>query len=147
MCLDIKQGECIKKAEKDILCFKLVRTLDDDTKWTGIYQGFIEYDYNTEVVADRWYFDAGSNSIKSIKLTHLREIDNSHIYEGFHAKTIKVYDAAKYCIIPKGTEICYGNLDDIVAMSMIVFKDKRQYRKYQIKRIWENLKQSLSKLI
>ena len=145
MCLVIKEGERIKKAESDILCFKSVRTLDDDdTKWTCIYYSFADYDFNTEVAAERVSVSNSDGCVVRYleKIEHLTVIKGTFadgIYEGFHARTIKILDTDKYCIIPKGTEICYGNLNDIVTVSMIVFKNKRQYRRYQIKKLFERI--------
>lgn len=72
-----------------------------------------------------------------------KKVEGRVINEGFHAH-LKYKDAmcpsmytscsTKLCIIPKGTEICYGVNDDIVAVNMIVFRNVFQYWMYKLRK-------------
>ena len=142
MCLTIKEGETIRRAEKDILCYKSVWTNGSENTWTGIYFGFKEYEFDKEVTADERYMR--NSLIKTDSLTHLESI-GGHIYEGFHASCRPFSSSNRYCIIPEGTEMCYGNNGDVVAVSMIVFRNENSYKKYKIKKLWKRLTPFLSR--
>lgn len=142
MCLIPKEvnGKTIQTAEQDIVCYKYV--FADKKKWIPAYGPLPrEYEYNKVLTAEKYIMIQStigvipSHRYSKIKsLTCKSSYGEMFIEEGFHASLIREdVPRAKICVIPKGTEICYGDNDDIVAVNMIVFKNVFHYIKYRIK--------------
>jgi hypothetical protein len=150
MCLTIQKvnGKTIQIAEQDIVCYKYV--FAGKKKWMPAYSPLPrEYGYNKILTAEKYIMIQStmgvipSHRYSKIKSLTLNEGPGEMvIHEGFHAYlrddyvpyTGDFYKRAKICVIPKGTEICYGINDDIVAVNMIVFRNMFQYLKYKLKK-------------
>jgi hypothetical protein len=157
MCLTIQKvnGKTIQTAEQDIVCYK--RVVVHKKRWTPVYGPLPrEYEYNKVLPAEKFYWSpwskpdilhpiapAGYKEIEHLQVEYAsspyKESEGGIINEGFHANLIRknvpytgaYYDQRKICIIPKGTEICYGTNDDIVAVNMIVFRNLFRYCIYK----------------
>lgn len=129
MCLFIKEGCHIEIAEKDIVTFKCV--LKRKNYWEPPYRGSELYEYN-KVLTARKYPYRPTNTIK-----HLQVIKDFEIHEGFHSRVEKTSYYNKICIIPAGSEICYGNDYDIVSLHIIVFKNRLSYLKYRLFKLFK----------
>ena len=132
MCLIIKDGCDIEIAKKDIVTFKNV--LNRKYRgWEPAYLGVELYEYN-KVLTARHYPYKSTDTIEHLQIVDGR--DNGFIYdhinEGFHSKIRKTDSCNKICIIPKGSEICYGDSNDIVSLHIIVFKNRLSYLKYRL---------------
>lgn len=130
MCLRIKDDEFIHLAKKDVVCYKQV-TKTQDGKWKGFYVGIRSYDFDKVVTAEKRTKNYEYEEIKGLKREDMYFIDY-----GFHALVKKRFPSLRgfnYCIIPAGTEMCYGQCGDVVAVNMIVFKNVFHYIKYRIK--------------
>lgn len=141
MCLFIKDGKCVEKAGCDILCYKKTRSVNGErNKWRGVYVGVRKYAYNRILTAERRIVEDGEWAYTEVEhLKPERQWPTSpRINEGFHAKTRVVFPTWRgyhYCVIPKGTEMCYGKDEDIVAVRMIVFRCIWNYIGYKLKNI------------
>ena len=135
MCLVIKDGCHIEIAKKDIVTFKDVISRKNN-RWEPSCMGTELYEYN-KVLTARKYPYRPTDTIK-----HLQIVDQNgavmykHINEGFHSK-VKNRCCDKICIIPKGSEICYGDHNDIVSLHIIVFKNKLNYLKYKLAKLFK----------
>ena len=125
MCLFIKDGCHIEIAEKDIVTFKDVIDRKDHG-WEPSYRGTELYEYN-KVLTARKYPYTPTDTIE-----HLQIADDFKIHEGFHSMVNNISSCNKICIIPKGSEICYGKNYDIVSLHIIVFKNRLSYLKYRL---------------
>lgn len=130
MCLIIKEGCHIEIAKKDIITFKEVLTCENNC-WAPSYIGIELYEYN-EVLTARKFPYTPTDTIE-----HLQIEDRIRIHEGFHSRVKKTYFCNKICIIPKGSEICYGRNNDIVSLHIIVFKNKLSYLKYKLVKLFK----------
>ena len=131
MCLIVKEGCKIEIAEKDITTYKYIDSYKD--YWCGIYYSVPRFLYNE--IQRAQYLD--SETWLSSDLKHLVSyLDN--IYEGFHSQVINTNAIQKICVIPKGSEYCLGNDNDIVSNQIIVFKTKEDYDKYITPKISSN---------
>jgi hypothetical protein len=130
MCLFIKDGCHIEIAKKDITTFKEV--LRRNNCWEPACKGSETYEYNKILTARKSPFTPADT------IEHL-QIDITYgvgtIYEGFHSRVEKTFICNKICIIPKGSEICYGENNDIVSLHIIVFKNKLCYLKYKLNKL------------
>lgn len=137
MCLYMGTNH-IEIANEDIVCYKVV--LDYKTMWYGPFHSVCHYKFNTPVRADKQKdFGYGYGFEKLCKLS---SDGSGEICEGFHSYLHK-HDAVslvskfktghfvKTCIIPKGTEYCMGEHDDIVSTHIIVFRDDKSYKRYE----------------
>lgn len=128
MCLIVKDGCHIEIAKEDIVTFKNVLSRKNN-RWESICMGTELYEYNKVLTARRFPYKSTDT------IEHLQIVDQNngimydHINEGFHSK-VKNKCCDKICIIPKGSEICYG--DDIVSLHIIVFKNRLSYLKYRL---------------
>ena len=140
MCLFVKKGCKPEITRKDIVCYKSV--YDRKTHWSSIL-GFSPYRFRWNRVETARYriFDLTTKKWIESPIGHLK-VDCSkacdyYINEGFHART--VHDPAVYkeriCVIPAGTEYCFGTDGDIVAVQMIVFRTRWNYLRYRIKKL------------
>lgn len=140
MCLRIKDDEFIHLAKKDIVCYKQV-TKTQDGKWKGFYVGRRSYDFDKVVTAEKRTINYEYEEIKGLKVEKYEISGREDMYfidYGFHAFVKKKHRilgrfGLKYCIIPAGTEMCYGQCGDVVAVNMIVFKNVFHFIKYRIK--------------
>ena len=138
MCLRIKDDEFIHLAKKDVVCYKQV-TKTQDGKWKGFYVGRRSYDFDKVVTAEKRTKNYEYEEIKGLKVEKYeisRREDMYFIDYGFHALVKKRFPSLRgfnYCIIPAGTDMCYGQCGDVVAVNMIVFKNVFHYIKYRIK--------------
>ena len=130
MCLFIKAGCHIEIAKKDIVTFKDVLERRGNC-WEPSYKGYELYEYN-KVLTARKYPRTPKDTIEHLQV----EIDSA-IHEGFHSRIKKTLCCNKICIIPKGSEICYGNNNDIVSLQIIVFKNKLSYLKYRLAKLFK----------
>lgn len=133
MCLYIKEGCHIETAKKDKVTFKDV--IDQkDHGWEPSYRGCELYEYNKVLTARKLPY----TPIDTIE--HLQEEcerEKSVICEGFHSRVKKTRFCNKICIIPKGSEICYGEYNDIVSLHIIVFKNTFSYLKYRLAKLFK----------
>lgn len=126
MCLTVKVGCKIETTQNDIKVYKLVNKYVN--YWRPIYrQESIDFEYGKLLTA----LDEELNLIEKLDSSFYNSI-----YVGFHSRVTKHhYVTNTICIIPKGSEICYGDDDDIVSTQLIVFKNRLQYLMYKLKRI------------
>ena len=128
MCLFIKDGCHIEIAKKDIVTFKNV--IERDNCWEPSYMGGESYRYNEVLTARRSPYKP-KDTIK-----HLKVVSSFAIIEGFHSRVKKTpYYCNKICIIPKGSELCYGDMNDVVSLRIIVFKNRLYYLKYKLSKL------------
>lgn len=130
MCLIIKCGCHIEIAKKDIVTFKTVKEHNHCWEPICIKSGF--YEFNKVLTAKRYPY-APENTIE-----HLQVERGNTIYEGFHSDIQKISDYDNICIIPKGSEICYGQDNDIVSLYIIVFKNRLSYLKYRLAKLFKS---------
>lgn len=136
MCLAIKKGCKPEIAQKDILCYKIIRLMHDGHNWRSIHRLTIQ-PYNKVLQAkDDSPFKSGGHTVEALHV-----VAGTSINAGFHAfRTEK--EAAKWepddrstvirlAVIPKGTEYCLGEFNEIVAVNMIVFGSEKAYQKYK----------------
>ena len=127
MCLVVKDGCKIERAKNDIKVYKLIDKHHD--YWKPVYcQRYRRFEYCKSITA----YDLYSLPIKNLKICHYRF--KYEIYEGFHSRVKRYYLTNTICIIPKGSEICYGTHKDIVSNQIIVFKNYFQYLIYKLKK-------------
>lgn len=149
MCLTIKQGCKPEIATKDIHCYKYVNPCGRNgvDGWKGLFEYSNRiYPWNVLITAEKetWLFNGGEYSYTPIEHLELmvnqmpNRRDSTLIHQiiayGFHAHIAKIHGRHHDCIIPAGTEFCYGDSGDIVATNMIVFHKKRDYWKYILKK-------------
>jgi hypothetical protein len=136
MCLYVKENCKPEIATEDIHCYK--KALKSKDGWQGYFQKYFEYSetifpWNTIVTA--------KNNLND-PIEHLEIISNflsteQYITRGFHACIGKIPFPSlfyHYCIIPAGSEYCYGKYDEIVSTQMIVFRRKFDYLLYILKK-------------
>lgn len=128
MCLFIKNGCHIEIAKKDIVTFKNVLKRKNNC-WEPHCRGSELYKYNKVLTARKFPY-ASKNTIE-----HLKAINDVRIEEGFHSRVKRTSSCNKICIIPKGSEICYGDSNDIVSLHIIVFKNIFSYLKYRLAKL------------
>lgn len=146
MCLVLKKGEDVQLAQKDIICYKNVQETDEST-WNGPFYDERKYQFNKVVTAEKKMVKETEVIYEPIEHLSVELSFKYLIHNGFHAFTKEGFGnfkglsnlKEKYCIIPKGTEICYGDNNDIVAVSMIVFKNKFQFIRYEIKTFFKEI--------
>ena len=129
MCLVIKDGSKITIAKNDIKVYKLVKK--HWNYWNPMYQQEdLKFKYGKLIIAL-------DKDLKPIKKLNIRfGINCSMIFEGFHSRVLKnSHITNTICIIPKGSQICYGDYNDIVSTQLIVFKNSFQYLMYKLKKI------------
>ena len=129
MCLTVKWGSKIEIAQKDIKVYKLINKQSD--YWNPVcQQEYIKFEYCKLI-------KALDNKLKPIKKLNIRtEFYNKAVFEGFHSKVTNCDCITNtICIIPKGSQICYGEDDGIVSTQLIVFKNSFQYLMYKLKKI------------
>ena len=148
MCLIVKKGCKIEIAEKDITTYKHV--YDDGNYWNGIFYSYPRFLYNEIQKAkysDQLWLLLDDNDIDTYtELKHLqREKHNDGtivINEGFQSYVKEsnhfLYSKIAICIIPKGSEYCFGEYSDIVSNQIIVFKTKEDYDRYIASKISSN---------
>lgn len=136
MCLIIKDGCHIEIAKKDIVTFKKV--LERRNYWEPSCKGTELYEYNKVLTARRYPYKP-TDTIEHLQqiIDNKQIIDNPIIEEGFHSRVRKACSCNKICIIPKGSEICYGNANDIVSLHIIVFKNRLSYLKYRLAKLFK----------
>ena len=131
--------EEIKTAETDILCYKWVFSETSLTMWMAPYQGnrfpfnsLLEAEPARDGIPFRLETVIGLNTKFDLSIV---------INKGFHAYVSR--DSARRnwcfehedpylatCVIPKDSEYCLGENDEIVSTHMIVFSDDGEYEKY-----------------
>lgn len=86
-----------------------------------------------------------NNMYKSYDLKHLQIENCGIINEGFHSHVNSCESPVNsivikmaICIIPKGSEYCFGEYDDIVSNQIIVFKTKEDYDRYITSKVSSN---------
>ena len=138
MCLIVKEGCKIEIAEKDITTYKCIN--EHENYWTGVFYRSPSFAYNKLQKAKHLCLDVHAD------IDHLqieRHGNGIIIDEGFHSLINKDgYSFATFkkaiCIIPKGSEYCFGEYDDIVSNQIIVFKTIGDYEKYIASKISSN---------
>jgi hypothetical protein len=134
MCLTVKDGCKVERAQKDIKVYK--RIDKHENYWSPLYspQMQIRFKYKEPITA----LDEYLNPIKNLTIRPCYRVDYE-IYEGFHSRINKInYRTNSICIIPKWSEICYGTDNDIVSNQLIVFKNYFQYLIYKLKKHFKN---------
>lgn len=128
MCLTVIWGSKIEIAQKDIKVYKFVKK--HWNHWNPRYrQEHIRFKYCKLITA----LDKDLKPIEKLTICHYPQ---KEIFEGFHSRvTNRDCIANTVCIIPKGSEFCYGDDDDIVSTQLIVFKNRFQYLMYKLKKI------------
>lgn len=129
MCLVVKDGCKVEKAKNDIKVYKFIKK--HRNYWNPWYQQeSVRFNYCQPIKA----LGVDLHPIKNLTIYHFRLIDA--ICEGFHSRVNSSgYQTNTICIIPKGSEICYGDKNDIVSTQLIVFKNHFQYLMYKLKKI------------
>lgn len=135
MCLYVKHGCRPEVAQKDIICYKFVK--DRGLGWESAC-GYSKnrFPYNKVTTALRRSLlhncevEIDSLTVKGVYYKLIIE-------EGFHAKLPPRGLFENICIIPAGTQICYGDNNEIVAVQMIVFRSILGYYWYRIKKLWQ----------
>lgn len=143
MCLIVKESCKIEIAEKDITTYKCIYGGKDS--WCGIFYSYSRFLYN-EIQKAKVSLEIESLLVDNIDelyidLKHLQIEDGNIINEGFHShvNSCKSTDfKTAICIIPKGSEYCFGEYNDIVSNQIIVFKTKEDYDKYIASKISSN---------
>ena len=132
MCLIVKSGCKIEIAEKDITTYKYIISYED--YWTGIFFSNFPFAYNKLQKAKCLCLESDE---LYVTMEHLRVKDSGYgsvITEGFHSYIREPnhfpFDKKVICIIPKGSEYCFGEYDKIVSNQIIVFKTKEDYDRY-----------------
>ena len=143
MCLLLKKGSNILKAERKIICWKIVKKIKENKdilQWVPYFvsdQG--AFQFNVPVEARK--IEDG----KLIEIKHLESIYDKGdlvVIEGFHAKRKLRYHYLPLlgenfpciCIIPKSSEYAIGEYGDIVSTQIIVFSSIWKFLRYLI---WE----------
>lgn len=134
MCLLVKDGCKIEIAQNNIKVYKLVQK--HRNYWNPKYspQIHIRFKYKEPITA----LDEYLNPIKKLNIRYPDLY--GEIYEGFHSRVNKssLDSTNTICIIPKGSEICYGDFNSIVSTQLIVFKNYFQYLMYKLKNFFKN---------
>lgn len=132
MCLIVKDGCKVERAKNDIKVYKFINK--HRNYWNPWYhQESVRFNYCKPIKA----LGVDLHPIKNLTIYHFRHIDA--IYEGFHSRVnSSVYQTNTICIIPKGSEICYGTHEDIVSNQIIVFKNYFQYLIYKLKKYFRH---------
>lgn len=135
MCLVVKKGCKIEIAEKDITTYKYINNYDENY-WCGIFYPYPRFLYN-EIQKAKYSFSLYDRNLEHLRIEKCRIIN-----EGFHSH-INPYGSyftikKTFCIIPKGSEYCFGEYDDIVSNQIIVFKTKEDYDRYITSKISSN---------
>ena len=136
MCLLVKKGCKIEIAEKDITTYKYVNSYKNN--WIGIFFPVPSFTHNKLQKAKCLSIDD-----LPIDLKHLQGEkcgDEIIINEGFHSLLVKPSFLNKLfiCIIPKGSEYCFGEDNDIVSNQIIVFKTRQDYDRYIASKVSSN---------
>lgn len=146
MCLIVKLGCKPEIAQKDIVCYKLV-----DSCGVNGWKSFCNYSKHVfkwnevETARNRFYSRIYNcweeRTIQSLSVVSYRYgVAKDRIDAGFHAQLKKIFPKngarERICVIPKGTEYCLGQDNDIVAVNMIVFRSMLGYYWYRIKKLW-----------
>ena len=131
MCLTVKYGCKIEIAKNDIKGYKFVKK--QWGYWKPMFaQHYRRFKYGELIIP----FDNCSQPIKKLE-THWYKY-GYEINEGFHSRVNKSEHITNtICIIPKGSEICYGDDNDIVSNQIIVFKNCLQYLIYKLKKTFQ----------
>lgn len=133
----------IRVAVNDILCYKwvLVEKPCPTNMWIAPYQAN-RFQFNSQLEAERGE-DGAAFHLKIVphkgleaickgfhgyvsltSATHdMMNMHSSRWYVKFQARLVQ-------CVIPKGSEYCVGDRDDIVSTHMIVFSDLLEFRRY-----------------
>jgi len=133
MCLITKKKK-VSIAKRDKTVIKWINFFDDNPNvWSGPI-------YNNEVFP--------FNEIVIAKDSHGKEIDHLQICmgcidEGIHSYRIYslnyLDDDTCICVIPRGSEYCYGRGGEIVSLKIIVFSNYKEYFKYRWKKLLEKI--------
>lgn len=130
MCLTVKSGCKIEIAEKPIVCRKIVFHVTDNIweSWLMRYK----YEYNIELLAKDHIEIDKNNTINIGFHAFLNTKEREDIINKIINPVLPVLDPliSVFAIIPKGSEYCLGNNEDIVANKMIVFSSKEELDKY-----------------
>jgi hypothetical protein len=138
MCLIVKEGCKIEIAEKDITAYKCINEYEN--YWTGVLYRSPSFAYNKLQKAKHLCLDAYAD----IDHLQIERFGNGIIIdEGFHSLINKdgyFFAAFKkaICIIPKGSEYCFGKDDEVVSDQIIVFKTKEDYDRYIASKVSSN---------
>ena len=135
MCLSIKDGCHIEIAEKDIVTFKEVLERKNNY-WEPSYISTELYKYNEILIARRYPYTP-TDTIEHLQIGDVTVDGSNTICEGFHSMVKETCFCNKICIIPKGSEICYGYDNNIVSLHIIVFKDRLSYLKYRLVKLFK----------
>lgn len=131
MCLYVKRGCKPEIAQKDIVCYKVV--VDRGRSWEpacGYSNNHFPYNKVTTALRHSLLHNC---EVEIDHLTVRKGFYMSVVEEGFHA-SLRESMFPNICIIPAGTQICYGTEDEIVAVQMIVFRTKLNYYWYKLKK-------------
>ena len=138
MCLIVKEDCKIEIAEKDITTYKCIDEYEN--YWTGVLYRSPSFAYNKLQKAKHLCLDAYAD----IDHLQIERCGNEiTIDEGFHSLINKddyFFAAFKkaICIIPKGSEYCFGEDNEVVSDQIIVFKTKEDYDRYIASKISSN---------
>lgn len=157
MCLYVKEGCDVEVTKKPIVVWKRVHTLNENS-WQPVYQErHGSHPFGITLQAQKWSYSqawgltAEEHFTKStpVLLDYLaiheqiypgknrQAITERYVNEGFHAYTGYLWarhcgatkKELKPCIIPPKTEIVRGSNKEIVALKMIVCRDRKEMRK------------------
>ena len=139
MCLIVKDGCKIEIAKEDITTYKLINECEN--YWTGVYYRSPSFAYNKLQKAKHLCLNELHVDINHLQIERCG--NRITIDEGFHSLIDKdgyFFTPIKkaICIIPKGSEYCFGKYDEVVSNQIIVFKTKEDYDRYITSKISSN---------
>lgn len=140
MCLIVKEGCEPEIAKKDIVCYKLVGSCGD-YGWESIYNcSEHTFKWNEVETARNRFYNRINDCWKEFTIQHLNVDARGRINAGFHARLEKIDSndvKERICIIPAGTEYCFGSYNEVVAVQMIVFRTYLDYYMYRLKKFFK----------
>lgn len=133
MCLITKKKK-VSIAKRDKTVFKWIRRYTDDPDlWSGPIYDQVFFPFNEIVTARDEY---------GREIHHLL-ICGGCISEGIHSYRIHslryLDDYCRICVIPKGSEYCYGMGGEAVSTKIIVFSSYKKYFQYRWKKLLEKI--------
>lgn len=142
MCLITKKKN-VSIAKRDKTVFKAIkrRLIENNPTWTGPFYNRVNFPFNKVVTARDWL----GREIDHLRLLTYPEPPESnyrYIEEGIHSYRVYLMSLiylncySKICVIPEGSEYCYGG-SEVVSKDIIVFSSYKKYFEYKWKKLLE----------
>ena len=138
MCLTTNKKK-VSIAKRDKTVFKWIGgdKKTSSTTWVGPIYDCVDFPFNEIVTAK----DSHGKEIDHLQLRLYYQPGYGYIEEGIHSYRIyslKYLDSYhKICVIPKGSEYCYGVGGEVVSKEIIVFSSFKEYFRYKWKKLLE----------